>query len=491
AEARVATNHGALGNARVAGRPLRWLGLALSGGHQYTDAYRSDPSSAQTTGSARQLDTAGAAITFGTDAKRRLRLNVDYSQNRLDGTDLAVGGAIFDRTQLQEQFATSALFTQKSGRLYWNASAQYTQFREQYLNDQRQATALDSYEDNHEHQGLVTNTASYQWNERQRTTVGAELMAQLLDSARLSSTGYRARYSAFAEHRWTIAKTAAKAATGTATGISTGTTARDLLSVVPGARLDLDSQFGNQLSPKLALRWDPLPQLAVRASYGRGFRAPSFQELLLRFENPAVGYVVLGNPDLTAESSHSVDVSAEWRPNPQWFFSLAAFRNDLSNMISTITAPNPGVVGTLFTYANIDRAWTMGSEALGIWSPHELLTLTLGYTLMGTRDEAQDRPLPGRPVHRFTFRTLSTHSATGLSLMARGSLALDRTYFVDDATGTQAVTPEPFFQLDVRLAKTFTRHFELFVGATNLADAGDTYAAVLPRQFYAGLGGHY
>jgi outer membrane receptor for ferrienterochelin and colicins len=65
--------------------------------------------------------------------------------------------------------------------------------------------------------------------------------------------------------------------------------------------VDRDSVFGTAVSPRVALKVDPTEQLTVRASYGWGFRAPSFQELYLRFENPAVGYVVEGNPSLKPE----------------------------------------------------------------------------------------------------------------------------------------------------------------------------------------------
>lgn len=476
AEARVGTNDGVLGNARVAGRPFGAFGVALSGGHQHTAAYRSEPDAVATTGSARRLDTAGASLSFGSAADSRLRLSADYSQNRLDGVDEGTGGAVFDRTQLQEQAALSGLFTQKSGDLSLSASAQYTQFREQYLNDQRQSTALDRYEDNREHQGLSSVTAAYGWSDDHRTTFGGEVLAQILDSERLSDSGFRVRYALFAEHRWTMARAVR----------------REVLAVVPGARVDIDSQFGDQISPKLALRYEPVKEVTLRAGYGRGFRAPSFQELLLRFENPAVGYVVLGNPELGPESSHSVDVSGEWRPSREWFLSLALFRNDLSNMIATVTEADPDIVGTVFTYGNIARAWTMGVESQGVWAPHELLTLTLGYTLMGTENEATGLPLEGRPLHRFNFRLLSVYSEWGLEFMARGSLALDRTFSTTENDGSLGTLyADPLFQLDVRIAKSFTRHFELFVGATNLADAGDDYAGLLPRQFYAGLGGHY
>ena len=73
--------------------------------------------------------------------------------------------------------------------------------------------------------------------------------------------------------------------------------------MLPGVRLDYDSDFGLYPSPRLALHMQPLAILALRASYGMGFRAPEFKELLLRFENPTTGYRVAGNPDLQPETS--------------------------------------------------------------------------------------------------------------------------------------------------------------------------------------------
>lgn len=474
AEARLATNGGSLGQARVALRFDEHLGLSLSAGRQHTDAFRSDPNDLQTLGSARTLETAATSISYGTSA-RRLRLNADYSRNRLEGVDAGAGGAVFDRTQLQEQGSTTLLFQERQERLFLGASAQYSQFREQYLNDQRNAVALDSYQDNREHQGITQLTVAYSWSDVHRTTVGGELFTQIIDSERLASTGFRARYSPFAEHRWALYRD----------------DQREVFTVTAGLRTDLDSQFGHQVSPKLALRYAPSKNWTLRAGYGRGFRAPSFQELLLRFENPAVGYAVVGNPELGAESSHSIDLSADFQPNAEWKLSLAAFRNDLTNMIATVTLPATAA-GTIFTYDNIDRAWTMGTEAQVVWSPDPLLALHLGHTLLTTRDEALDRALTGRPLHRFTFRAVSEWDEFGITAMFRGSVALERSYFVDlpDGTTVESV-PAPLIQVDFRVGKQFTRHFELFCGITNLFNAGDSFAALLPRQFYAGMGGAY
>src|SRR5690606_40707851 len=55
-----------------------------------------------------------------------------------------------------------------------------------------------------------------------------------------------------------------------------------------------------------------LPSLALRASAGRGFRAPDFKELYLDFVNATAGYAVVGNPGLRPETSTNLTLGAEW-----------------------------------------------------------------------------------------------------------------------------------------------------------------------------------
>lgn len=51
------------------------------------------------------------------------------------------------------------------------------------------------------------------------------------------------------------------------------------LELQAAARVDHYSDFGATTNPKWALRWQPLKSLLGRASFGRGFRAPSLAEL--------------------------------------------------------------------------------------------------------------------------------------------------------------------------------------------------------------------
>jgi iron complex outermembrane recepter protein len=105
------------------------------------------------------------------------------------------------------------------------------------------------------------------------------------------------------------------------------------------ARLDHYSDFGTSINPKLALRVQPAREWLMRASVGRGFRAPSLPELFtaqqsifgsrLRPEDPlrcpvtglpsdcalSVLMVSGGNPDLRPEHSKQASAGIVFEPN--------------------------------------------------------------------------------------------------------------------------------------------------------------------------------
>jgi outer membrane receptor for ferrienterochelin and colicins len=479
-EADVLASYG-LGNlvdvtGRVAARPDPRLRFDLYAGLHYADAFRRDEGES-TTGSSRLQGSAGGSLDYRPDRTHRLRARVDYTQLTLQGVDTGAGRALFDRTQVQEQLFTSLEHRlEGQGGLALRTRLTYSQFREQMLLDQRGGAQLDRYEDHREHLGQLSSILRVRPHDAHVVTVGFEQIFQLLESERLVSSGQRGRLALFAQDEWIV--------------LDEGATS---LTVVPGLRLDLDSQFGDQLSPKLAVRFDPTRELVLRASYGRGFRAPSFQQLLLRFENPSAGYLVRGNPSLGAESSHGVDVGVEWEPDRALALSASFFRNDLEDMIAIVTIDDPAFPGTLFSYANIASAWTMGLESSARLRVDELLTVSAGYTLTETWDGEQARQLEGRARHRLTLSARFAYEPWELELVARAAVLLDRVFYVDpDGDGIdEAVAGDPLAQVDLRVAKRFTRHLELFVGIDNLLDAGDAFTLLRPFTVYGGARGRY
>jgi outer membrane receptor for ferrienterochelin and colicins len=460
----------------------------LSGGFHFADAFRlPNPdmlmvpdNDRPTAGSERMQWNLGSDLRWQVDPDSELDLRVDYLSRRLSGVDVSAGGAVFDRVQLADQLQVVLGGSHRAGRTRIRTWLAYSFFREQYLNDQRDAVALDDVQDNREQLGEM----NFQLDQPldflsesgdHRLTVGYNLLFQELASERLERDGRRVRYSAFVQDDWTILD------------------ANDMLFVaVPGVRLDVDSQFGTQVSPKLALRFDPVPGLSIRASYGRGFRAPSFQELLLRFENTSVGYVVIGNPSLGAESSGSLQAGVDWTPFEELRLSANYFRNDVEGMITTITLED-SPTGQIFSYANIDSAYTQGLETLVAVRPIPELVLQASYVFTDAIDTSANRTLEGRAAHRITGYVSFDHPEWELGATARVAATGERPFYADgNGDGVDEVTYAPWYaQCDLRIWKNLTRHFEMFVGVDNLFDAGGTFLSVRPRTFYGGLRGRY
>jgi iron complex outermembrane receptor protein len=107
-------------------------------------------------------------------------------------------------------------------------------------------------------------------------------------------------------------------------------------------RADHYSDFGNAVTPKLAAKWTPLPQLLLRASFNRGFRAPTLAE---NAQSTSTGFVNVtdptrnnastlisgiqtGNPNLQPEKSGAASIGFVLEPVKG--FSLALDYYDIS-----------------------------------------------------------------------------------------------------------------------------------------------------------------
>jgi outer membrane receptor for ferrienterochelin and colicins len=457
---------------RVAGQVADPLRTQVTGGYHHANGYETKYGGH---GSEFEEVTGALKLWYDADARNQLGAGADYLKQDFQGADEGAGGAVLDRTQLQEQFRGSLEHRLKaSGTIQLVSRGTYSLFRDQYLSDQRGDDDLDRYEDNREHLGELTSLLSVEWTPAHKTTFGVEQVFQAFDSQRLANRGNRYRLSPFAQHAWQVWKR--------------GDARFDL---VPGARLDVDSQFGTVLSPKLAIQYTPVKTVVVRASYGRGFRAPSFSELLLRFENPSVGYVVAGNPNLGAEKSHGVDAGVTWTPLEALELSATFFRNDLTDMIATVSGATTAQ-GTMYEYRNLTSAWTMGVESTASVRIDEVLALDAGHTWMATHDGENNRVLEGRAKHRLSGALRLGYPPFGLDFVSRFATQIGRVYFPTDSRGrVRTAHADPLTQIDFHISKHFTDHFAISAGVDNLLDAEDPYALLRPRTVYATIGGRY
>jgi len=447
-------------------------GLRLSGGLARRDAYSLDPASIGTTGSS--LD--GIDVSVGGDVRlgegAALQANATYARRVQRGVDQGVTGAIFDRASRDDSLSTrvSPTWTLSSGATL-RVDGAYAWFKRRYLRDQRRSTALDSVEDTHEQQGRLGAQLDARLGEAHAFVAGAELLGEWLRADRLGEegAGQRARASLYVQDSWTLVS-------------------RWKLTLVPGARVDLDTQFGTAVTPRLAARVDPASWLTLRGSYGWAFRAPGFQEMLLDFENPTVGYAVRGNPDLRPERSRSVNLSVEVTPGQSSLVWVSAFQHDLRDMIGVSTELSGPQ--QLFTYVNIARARVRGGEVGVRQQLPGRISAELGYTLTDGRSEDTGLALEGQARHRLTAQATWRHRLTGLEAWVRGAV-VGRRPFYPDTDGDGVANPyeaRPYVTLDARLAWRVREELQLFVLGTNLANAGTPNdLPIPPRAVQAGI----
>lgn len=195
----------------------------------------------------------------------------------------------------------------------------------------------------------------------------------------------------------------------------------DRTEVVLGVRWQDDSDFGSHVAPKIAIRHEFESNSAwstsLRGSIGHGYRVPNLKERYFLFDHSALGYVVLGNPDLRPESSTSYQLGAVFSRGPDLRIEVNAFHNDIEDLIQTDSNPSGTFNGVqAFRYNNVAEAETSGLETGLAWRISPALAMNAAYTYTRARDVGTGLELTRRPRSvarlgfdwRFAQRTLLT-----------------------------------------------------------------------------------
>lgn len=440
----------------------------LSAGRHRADAFDLAPEDVGTTGSALRDTQVGSRIDVDLGGSATLDLGADWALRRREGVDARDTGAILDRDLLDETIdGRLGLRWKGEGGTRVRVTAHGQVHRSQFDLDQRGGDALDVYEDNRfrraDLHGAVTTTLGG-WH---GLTVGVDGIFEDAETPRIEAgSASRLRGAIYVQDEWTLFDA-------------------PYTVLVAGARLDVDEWFGAQPTPRVALRYDPVEQVELRASVGLGYRAPDLKEMFLRFENPGVGYTVSGSPDLTPETSLSTQLGARWRPNRAWMLRGNLFRHAIDDLISIQPQGQ-----TLYAYANVDSAISQGVEAELGWSPSAAWQVLLGYVFTDARDLRTDDVLPGRPTHRAYAELTANAWNKRVDLTARCAVNGPRPFYDDDGA-LDRVSPTLAIAA-ARASVGLTDDFRLFVRAENLFDAADIDAApIRPRRAGLGLTGRF
>lgn len=199
------------------------------------------------------------------------------------------------------------------------------------------------------------------------------------------------------------------------------------LSVIAGGRFDVHSVYKSQFSPKLAANYQLFDNLSLLASAGKGYKAPDFRQLYLNFSNAAVGYSVFGYEDLAeklaelqhdgqirtlfidpvnlsrlnAESSMSYNAGVRYLPHPKIKLNINFFRNNIKNLINTVTIAAKTNGQSVYSYMNVDEVVTCGVEADMSYDPFRFLQLSGGFQYLDAyNQEDKNRIVAGKVYTR-------------------------------------------------------------------------------------------
>ena len=184
----------------------------------------------------------------------------------------------------------------------------------------------------------------------------------------------------------------------------------DRFNLVSGIRYDNHNKYSSQISPKVSFKYDFSENLNLKGSFGYGYKTPDFRQLYLNFSNSTSGYIVLGTSviddvitelqnnndlvfyndqfttDLTAENSNSYNLGLQYFITPEIPLDINLFRNNIYNLIETNIVGRKTNGQTIYSYSNVDKAFTQGMEVQGSWKPIKKLSLKGGYQLLFAKD---------------------------------------------------------------------------------------------------------
>ena len=206
--------------------------------------------------------------------------------------------------------------------------------------------------------------------------------------------------------------------------------ALDQWFVTVGARVDSNSRFGTEVSPKLSAGGFPMPyrpggvsSVKVFVNVGRGIKNPTFEELFPSAFSD-------GNPDLKPERALTVDAGAELTFDDQrWMGRFTFFNNNYEDQVAFLSSSPFFAPDGIPDYLNIAGADANGVELdFGLQRPVGGFTARASYALVDTEMVATTstseqfqpgQPLLRRPKHAGTFHVNYTRGPASVHFNLR------------------------------------------------------------------------
>lgn len=240
----------------------------------------------------------------------------------------------------------------------------------------------------------------------------------------------------------------------------------------PGLRYGYNNLYEIKPTPSINIKYDLTSKTQLRLGYGRGYRVPSLRELYHEFID--ANHNIVGNPELTPEYSHNINLDITQQLDDDATLSLSGFYNDITDRITYFT---PQESNGATTYLNLDKFKSTGAKANLTLQIHNL-KLNIGASYIGRYQLLnEEADVPGF-VFNWEANTNATYtfprSKTSISAFYKYNGPLED-YRLVDLDGDGEFTPElqgieGYHWLDATVNQPLGKSFKIGLGAKNMFD---------------------
>jgi outer membrane receptor for ferrienterochelin and colicins len=304
----------------------------------------------------------------------------------------------------------------------------------------------------------------------------------------------------------------------------------DKVNIIGGLRYDAHNVYRNQVSPKVAVHIPLNEKWAIKGSMGTGYKAPDFRQLYFNFSNSSAGYGVLGtealsqelpflkqrgeiasilisgaalSETLNPERSTNFNLGITFEKNSRFNLNFNGFLNEIRDLIDTRLIARKTNGQQLFSYYNVAKVRTLGTEWNIAYKVSDKVKITGGYQWLMAFDKealslvnkgqiyARQTPvspsfalnrsdylgLPNRSSHIITVKLSGNLAKTGVNWTTR--LMYRSSFGINDDNGNGVIDQyddliDGFAILDFSLNKSIAKRFEISTSVDNLLNYKNT-----------------
>ena len=262
------------------------------------------------------------------------------------------------------------------------------------------------------------------------------------------------------------------------------------LSVTPAIRYEHNSQFGDNVTPKLGAVYAFDGNTRLKVNYGKGYKAPSISEMYLNmFHTTPIGVLnIVGNPNLEPETSTSFDVSVE-AERGRTFGKASYYHSRVSNLIDSHKVESSVAgVSQRHQYYNVGKAKIQGVELSVGHKLSDRITVKGTYNHIDAKDMTTGERLDNRPHSISTLQIMyDDHQPDGYSAVLWDSFTHKYSFTAAQARGTSMHNEYSFNTLNFSVNKKWNNGLSAYVGIDNLLNRQVPDLYIDGRMFRVGM----